>query len=393
MSYIFDTHNTNVYMHFKLYFPGSPAEIYTQLEPKQLKCVTDILTKIHCIYPEYNSLSALDILNYYRKNYLFSNPDTTICEIISNCLSELINCAQQAEYERIGEIELLSTSDDNGESFNYVLPPTLKSADLPLYIQDWLEKKSQDNEKNCKSICAIFNKDGIACDAWYSNKFYINIKKNNSCTPEQILYGHRNCGIVYDTRLGFTNITYATGCCQYCKNTLNRDTRELCQRIKSYNNSYRSNYLPKKLCPSIWTPYKMHERMFQVNNKLGKPDLPPMIKWFMDEASNLITDNCDNERRYQYDSYEQIYFTGEHILMDEDELECAIYYPKTEKSYNTLCDSCLANWKHTRSILYDLITEWILIWGPNFETSIDTKYVFSTKLIQAKLNQLKINLI
>ena len=387
---ILNTLNTNAYMHFKLYFPGTPDEIYANLNPKQLKCIEETLTKIRIIYPEYDTLTAIDILNYDRKNKLYSNADTTICEIMTNCLSVLVNIAQQDEYERIGEIALQSSTDDDGETVNYVLPQTLTITDLPLYIQDWLEKKSQDNEKYCTGVCAIFNKDGNACDAWYNDKIYTNIKKNTCWTAEQILYAHRNCGIIHDTRPGFTNITYATGCCQYCKNTLRCYYRELCQRIESYNDSFRANYLPPILdmASGLWNPLKMHARLFQVNHKLGKPFIPPMIQWFMDESAKLITDNCDNERRYQYDSYRQINFTAEHILMDEDELSCAIYYPGSEKSYNTLCSSCLSNWKYTRSILYDLITEWTLIWGSEVNMSLDNKYMFAKRLIQQKLSMI-----
>jgi hypothetical protein len=360
----------------------------------------------------------------------YSNADTAICEIMTNCLSALVDIAQQAEYERIGEIELQSLSDNGGETVNYVLPPTLKITDLPLYIQDWLEKKSQDNVQYCTGVCAIFNKDGNACDAWHTvctglqaqcnatastpnsrppvvglefsvgggDKIYTNIKKNTCWTAEQILYAHRNCGFIHDTRLGFTNITYATGCCQYCKNTLRCNYRELCRCIESYNDSYRANYDPQNLAPGIWNPLKMQERLFyalskrsmpQVNHKLGKPFIPPMIQWFMDNAAKLITDNCDNERRYQYDSYQQIYFTSEHILMDEDELSCAIYYPGSENSYNTLCSSCLSNWKYTRSILYDLITEWTLIWGSEVTMSLDNRYMFAKQLILQKLSIIK----
>lgn len=135
--------------------------------------------------------------------------------------------------------------------------------------------------------------------------------------------------------------------------------------------------------------YALSKRsMTQVNHKLGKPFIPPMIQWFMDDAAKLITDNCDNERRYQYDSYQQIYFTSEHILMDEDELSCAIYYPGSENSYNTLCSSCLSNWKYTRSILYDLITEWTLIWGSEVTMSLDNRYMFAKRLIQQKLSMI-----
>lgn len=430
---ILDTHNTNAYMHFKLYFPGTPDEIYANLNPKQLKCIEETLSKIHFIYPEYDTLTAFDMLNYDRKNKLYRNTDTAICEIMTNCLSELVNIAQQAEYERIGEIKIQSSSDDGGETFNYVLPSTLKISGLPLYIQDWLEKKSQDNENYYTGVCDIFDKDGNAGDAWNSDKFYTNIKKNTCWTAEQILYAHRNCGIIHDTRPGFTNITYATGCCQYCKNTLRRYNRELCKRIESYNNSYRANYLPQNLAPGtvctgfvtqcnatgatqiprppgvglefnvsgIWNPLKMAEllfyalskrSLFQINHKLSKPFIPPMIQWFMDEAAKLINDNCANERRYQYDSYQQIYFTGEHILMDEYDFKCAVYYPGSEKSYNTLCSSCLSNWKYTRSILYDLMKEWMLIWGSEVDMSLDNRYMFSTQLVKCKIYELKVTL-
>lgn len=387
MSYILDTHNTNAYMHFKLYFPGTPDEIYTNMNLKQLKCIEETLTKIHCLYPEYDTLTAIDMLNYDRKNKLYNGVDTAICEILTSCLSELVNIEQQPEYERIGEIPLQSLTNNSGSKNNYILP--LKITDLPLYIRNWLEKKTQSNENYCTDVCAIFNKDGNACDAWDSNKIYINIKKNTCWTAEHILYAHRNCGFIHDIRHGFTNVTYATGCCKYCKNVLVMDNNELCRRIESYNNSYRANYLLQNLSPGIWNPYAMCERLFHVNHKLGKPGIPPMIQWFMGEAAKLITDSCDNERRYQYDSYKQIYFTSEHILMDEDKLDCAIYYPGSEKSYNTLCDKCLTNWKYTRSILYDLITEWMLIWCPDVNMSLDNRYMFAKRLVKGKIYELK----
>jgi hypothetical protein len=212
-------------------------------------------------------------------------------------------------------------------------------------------------------------------------------------TPENILHGWRNCGIISDTRPGFTSIKYALGCCKYCKSSIKQLRNKLFEQLIAYNNSYCANNLPYRntdlQCERYHKPIPMCDTHSVFNSKPGYlTQLPPMIIWFLNTVADIITNKCDNERRYQYDNYTQIDFAKEHILMDDESLACAIVH-HYDGDCNTICNSCLFGWRNARSLLYDLLVEYNTLWDAKVELTIDVKYKLTVTMIDHKLKTLE----
>lgn len=327
---------------FKIYFTGTPDQIYAKLSPAQLQLLDSMLDMINTLNSYKDPITALDILNRAKHDYLLRNDKTD--SLIYNCLSKLVNLEQQNEYERIGIIKLLPDHDIY-DSFK--LPPGLEMDKLPLYIQNWLSYELE-FVGELESLCKVFDDFGYQPGP--------NIKRNMEWTPEQIFTGHRCCATIKDIRPGFQNVTYDTGCCEWCRKNIKGIQLSLNERLYAYNCAYRANYNPLTLAKGV-EPVKPIDikALFASGNNYNT--LPPIIMHYLDSSAEQINYKCKADERYEYEVYDCIKWSGKTIISLENAVFCTkIYYDDGDE--NILCSICESGLNKARVNLYEIIREY-----------------------------------
>lgn len=332
---------------FKLYFTGSPDQIYSKLSRAQLQLLDSMLDMINTLNTCKDTITALDILDSAKHACLLKKDNTD--SLIYNCLSKLVNLEQQKEYERIGLIELLPDHDIYN---SFKLPAGLQMDKLPLYIQDWLSYEIEFVSK-MKPLCSV------ADDFGYQPR--PNIKLNMEWLPEQIFTGHRCCATIKDIRPGFQNVTYDTGCCEWCRQYIKGIQLSLNGKLYAYNCSYNANYNPLTLEKET-DPVKPIDikTLFASGNNYNT--LPPIIRHYLDSSAEKINCKCKADERYEYDTHDCIKWSGKTIISPENAVFCTKLYHYN--AYNDgddaeiLCSICESGWNKARVNLYEIIREY-----------------------------------